>query len=64
MNEKSITGKIEFIKKVWDSDPEDGWYLDGWNIINMLNIEKYENRVVKITIEEIPQCSNTITNIK
>jgi hypothetical protein len=54
---KIITGKLEFRRKVWDDDTE-GWFIDGWNILNAIDIEKYENKKVRITIEEIDEDKN------
>jgi len=51
MNKVTAEGKLEYKLKFWDDDPEDGYFIDGWDINNQLELEKFENKKVRITIE-------------
>jgi hypothetical protein len=49
---KIVVGKLTFKRKIWDDDSE-GWMIDDWNILNALDVEKYEGKKVEIRIIEL-----------
>ena len=59
MNETIVTGTLEF-RETYLGSGKYAWLINNWDIANALDVEKYEGKLVKITIEEIPVCSNTM----
>jgi hypothetical protein len=55
MRTETIIGKLEWTQKFWDDDPDSGYTINGWPIRSELNLDRFDGKKVKITIEEIDE---------